>query len=74
MPGERPLMRQDEPATSQASVEDRMRDVVALWDAAPWNVRKSASFRLYNAAGRAHAAGNPAACLRWLDAAADALG
>jgi hypothetical protein len=73
MPGERPLMRHDEPATSQASVEDRMRDVVALWDAAPWNIRKSASFRLYNAAGRAHAAGNPAACLRWLDAAADAL-
>ncbi len=73
MPGERPLMPQDE-AASQASLEDRMRDVVTLWDAAPWNVRKSASFRLFNAAGRAHAAGNPAACLRWLNAAADALG
>lgn len=74
MPGERPPRRQDEPDMSQASVEDRMRDLVALWDAAPWNVRKSASFRLYNAAVRAHAAGNPAACIRWLNAAAGALG
>ncbi|MFN3912963.1 hypothetical protein [Hyphomonas sp.] len=62
-------MSEDRLAMPESSVEDRMREVVEVWDRAPWNAKKSASFRWYNAAVRAQADGNLAECIRRLDTA-----
>lgn len=62
-------MSEDRLLMPERSVEDRMREVVEVWDRAPWNAKKAASFRWYNAAVRAQADGNLIECFRRLDTA-----
>lgn len=59
--------------TSYSVIEERMHYVVTLWEAAPWNAKKSASYRLYNAAVCAYVGGNPTECIRRLNSAVDVL-